>query len=107
MKKIDKQPADPDNFGLCQGTRNFTQGNMGRHKRDRDFSAGQQHREIFYAAALGKEFGLSREFETGFVHPRFMNRAGHDCIELVASCARDCLFQRSGGRARRFDRRLA
>ena len=75
-------------------------------ERDGDFSAGQQHREVFHAAALGEEFGLSGELEARFVHARFVNRAGHDGIEFAAPRERDGFFQRGRSCARRFNGRV-
>ena len=51
---------------------------------DRDFSAGQTHREIFYAAALGEKLSLSRKLKASFVHSRLVNRSGHDRVEFTA-----------------------
>jgi hypothetical protein len=76
-------------------------------ERDRDFATGQTHREIFDAATLGKKFRLSWEPEADFVHPRFVNRAGYDRIELTAPGQRDRFFQRGCGGARGFLRWLS
>ena len=80
---------------------------MRGNQRDRDFFGGQAHGEIFDAAALSKKFGLSWELETDVVHPRFVNRTGHDRIELTAPGECDRFFQSSGGSARSFNRRFA
>ena len=80
---------------------------MRGNKRDRDFSTGQTHREIFDTAALGKKFRLSWELEAHFVHPRFVNRAGYDCIELTAPRECDRFFERRRGGARSFGGRIS
>src|SRR5207247_10039171 len=66
-----------------------------------------KHPEIFDPAALGEEFGLSWELETGFVHTRLVNRPGHNRIELAASRECDRFFERSRCGTRGFDCRLA
>ena len=107
MEKIGEQQTDTDNLRLLECAWNVAQWNMGGNECDRDFSAGQTHREIFHAAALGEKFRLSGELETGCVHARLVNRAGHDGIEFTAPSERDRFLQRRSGRASSFKRRLA
>ena len=90
---------------MFESARNFAQRNMRGHERDRDFPAGQTHREIFHATALGKKFRLPGKLEPRFVHPRFVNGASHDCVNLAAARARDRFFERSRGPARSSNRR--
>ena len=80
---------------------------MRRHEPNRNFSAGQTHREIFDTAALGKKFGLAWEPETDFVHPGFVNGAGYNCIQLTAAGQRYRFFEGGCGGARSFLRWLA
>jgi hypothetical protein len=92
---------------LLESARGLAQWKVRRDERDRHFSAGQTHCEIFDATALGKKFRLSWKLETHFVHPSFVNRAGYDCIELTASGQGDHFFQSGGGGARGFTRWLS
>src|SRR5262249_6997898 len=107
VKKVCKQQADAHYLRLLQGARDFAQGNVRCDKRDREPSASQTHREIFYAAALREKFRLSREPESDFVHPGFVDRPGHDCIELATASECNGFFERSRGGARIFGSRFA
>ncbi len=60
-KKIGEQQTNADNLRLLECAWNIAQRDMRRNKCDGDFSAGQTHREIFHAAALGEKLSLSRE----------------------------------------------
>ena len=92
---------------MLERGRGLAQWKVRRDERDGHFSAGQTHREIFDATALGKKFRLSWKLETHFVHPGFVNRAGYDCIELTAPGQGDRFFQRGGSSARSFTRWLS
>src|ERR1700730_14912136 len=94
LKEICKQKTDSHDLRLLKRAWNFAERNVRCDQRDRDLSAGQTHRAIFDAAPISETFGLPWEFETGFVHPRFVNRSGHDGIELAASRERDRFFER-------------
>ena len=107
MKKVREQQTDADYLRLLERAGNFAQRNVRGDERYREFSTCQTHREFFYAAALGKKFGLSRESESDFVHPCFVNWPGHNSIELAAASERDRFFKCSCGGARRFGRRFA
>src|SRR6266704_2419568 len=72
-EKIGKQQADTDYLGLFESIGNFAEWNVCCHERDREFSAGQTHCEIFHAAALGEKFGLPGKLKTHFVHPGLVN----------------------------------
>src|SRR5437773_6999485 len=99
LYKIQKQRADSDDLGLLERARDLAQRNVRSDQRDGEVPASQTHREIFHAAALGKEFRLSGESESDLVHPRLVNWPGHDCIELAAAGERDRFFKRGGGGA--------
>ena len=92
---------------MLERPRCLAQWKMSRYERDRNFSPGQTHREIFDAAALGKKFRLSWKLETHFVHPGFVNRTGYDCIKLTAPSQGDRFLQRGGSSARSFARWLS
>src|SRR5437773_4904326 len=106
-KEISEQQADTNYLRLLQCVRNFAQRNVRGNQCDRDFFGGQAHGKIFDAAALSKKFGLPWELETDVVHPGFVNRTGHDRIELTAPGECDRFFQGSSGSARSFNRRFA
>ena len=103
LQKLNEQQTDTDDPALFKRARNVAERNVSCNERDGQFAAGQTHRKIFYTAALGEEFGLTREFETSFVHSRFMDWAGDDRVKLSASRARDCFFERGCSGARGFD----
>src|SRR5262249_47721671 len=94
--------TDADDFGLFELTRDFAQRNVRGNESNCEFSTGQTHGEIFNTAALREKFRLAREPESDFVHPGFVNRPGHDGIELAASGEGDRFFESSRGRARSF-----
>ena len=66
---------------------------MRSHKRDSNFSAGEQHREIFHAATVCKKLCLSLKRKTDFVHPRFVNRAGYYRVDGTTLRERCRFFQ--------------
>ena len=66
-------------------------------KRNGQFSAGEEHREIFYSAAGGEEFGLTRERKPNLVHVRLMDRPGDDSVDFACQGELHSFFQR--GRA--------
>jgi hypothetical protein len=76
-------------------------------ERDRNFSGCQTHREILDATTLGKKFRLPWKLEAHLVHPRFVNGAGYDCIELTAPRKCDRFLQRRRGSARTFGSRIS
>jgi GAF domain-containing protein len=79
-QKLCEQQADAHDLRPLEDARDFAQWNVRRDERDREFSACQTHREIFYAAALREKFRLPRKPESDFVHSSFVNRSGHDAI---------------------------
>src|SRR5882757_5033764 len=107
MKEIRKQQSDADNLRLLQRACGLAQWKVRCDKRDRNFSAGQTHGEIFDAATLGKKFRLSWKLEAHLVHPGFVNWAGYDCIELTAPSQRDRFFKAGCGGTRSFRRWLS
>src|ERR1700731_4060896 len=90
MKKVGEQKTDTDNLRLLERAGNFFERNMRGDKGDRHVTAGQQHGEVFHAAALGEKFGLPGKFEANFIHSRLMNWTGNDGREFAA--------KREGGR---------
>ncbi|KAF5408224.1 MAG: hypothetical protein Udaeo2_16000 [Candidatus Udaeobacter sp.] len=92
---------------MLERARGLAQGKVRGDERDRNFSAGKTHGEIFDATALGKKFRLSWKPEAHLVHPGFVNRAGYDCVELAAPGQGDRFFQGSCGSARSFCSRIS
>src|ERR1051325_5516507 len=80
---------------------------MSRDERDRHFSAGQTHREIFHSAALREEFGLPGKLETRLVHSRFVNWPGDNRLNFATSNQGNSFFKCSGSGARGFNGRRA
>ena len=64
-------------------------------------AAGQEHGEIFHAAARGEKLGLPGKLETDLVHARLVNRAGDDGGDARPRRASSRgFFQRGRGGAR-------
>ena len=74
LKKLFEEQTDPDYLALVQCGSDFTEREMSRDQRHSKLAAREQHREILYAPAVGKEFGLSRKPESDLIHSRLMNR---------------------------------
>ena len=87
---------------MLEPARNLAQRNVRSDERDGEFFTGQTHCEIFDGTPFSKKFGLPWELKPDFVHARFVNRSGYDCIEFAPPCEGDCFFERSPSGTRTF-----
>jgi hypothetical protein len=92
-QKIFEQQSDSDDLAVIQCGRDFSEREVGRDQRHGQLAARKQHREIFYAAAVGKELGLPRKLETNLVHSRLMNWSRHDSLNFTAEGKSGAFFQ--------------
>ena len=105
--KIVEQQTDARNLFGFQSGDYLAKRKVNSHESDGESSAGQQHREVFRPATLGKKFGLAREFESDLVHPRFVDRRGNDRIDLAAQRELRSFFERGERSLSGFRRWLA
>ena len=84
MEKILEEQAYSDYLTLIQCGSDGMEGQVGRDQRHSQLAAREQHREVLYPAAIGKEFGLPRKPESDLIHSRFMDRPGHHGLDITA-----------------------
>jgi len=82
LEKFSEEQTDAHNFRNAQAACDLAQWKMSGDERNGQVAACKKHGVILDLATRGKEFRLSPEFKTNFVHARFMNRSGDDRVDL-------------------------
>ncbi len=99
-RKFCEEQTDAHDLGRAQVFGHAAEGNVCGDERDGEARSGQEHGEVFHAAARGEKFGLAGKLESDFVHAGLVNRPGHDRIDLPGEGKLGGFFQGGLGGAR-------